>query len=78
MVTGTGTQKHDTNTGMQEEALYLVVQAGSQPGGPSNRATKILDRVNRQIRTSTRNSLESLALTHKTICQRTSGSEGAK
>jgi len=36
-VTGTGTQKHDSKTGMQEEDLYLVIQAGSEPGGPSNR-----------------------------------------
>jgi len=36
MVTGAGTQKYDTKTGMQEEALYLVMQA------------KILSRVNRQ------------------------------
>jgi len=39
MVTGTGTQTHDTKTGMQEEALYLMVQAGSKPDGPSNKAT---------------------------------------
>jgi len=38
-VTGTGTQKHNTKTGMQEEAFYLVIQAGSKPGGPLNRAT---------------------------------------
>jgi len=39
MVTGTGTQKHDTKTGMQEKAFNLVIQAGSTPGGPSNKAT---------------------------------------
>jgi len=54
-VTGTGTQKHDPKIGMQVEALYLVIQAGSKPGGPSNKASnpkrgrkQISSRVNRQ------------------------------
>jgi len=90
-VTGTGTQKHDTKTVKQEEAFYLVIQAGSKPGGQSNRATnpkrgrqnlKSGQQASRVVTGKSElvfwKSLESLAMTHKTIWQRTSGSEGAK
>jgi len=70
---------------MQEEDLFLEIQAGSKPGGPSNRATNAKRGRQKSEVGSTgrselifRNSLESLATTHKTIWQRTSGSEGAK
>jgi len=62
---------------MQEEDLYLVIQAGSEPGGPSNKATNP-KRGRQKSEFVFRNSPESLATTHKTIWQRTSGSEGAE
>ncbi|TNN29699.1 hypothetical protein EYF80_060152 [Liparis tanakae] len=74
---------------MQEEALYF--QAGSEPGGPSNRAAnpkgagrtlKSGQQVNRVVTGRSElglmNSLESSGTTHKTIWQRTRGSEGAE
>jgi len=77
---------------MQEEALYLVIQVGSEPGVPSNKASnpkrgqatnlKSGQQASRVITGRSelvfRNSLASLATTHKTIWQRTSGSEGIK
>jgi len=68
-----------------------VIQAGSEPDGPSNRATnpkrgrhnlKSGQQASRAVTGRSelvfRKSLESLAITHKTIWKRTSGSEGAK
>jgi len=90
MVTGTGTQKHNKHRNAGEGSLLNVsgrvktrwsVKQGikSKRGRQKSQVGLICKRGrNRQIRTSTRNSLESLAMTHKTIWQRTSGSEGAK
>jgi len=61
---------------MQEEDLYLSIQAGSKPGGQSNRAThpkggrQRIGGQNRQVRNNILNILESLAMTHRTIWQR--------
>jgi len=77
---------------MQEEDLYLVIQAGSKPGGLSNRATNPKNGAGKNLKSGQQanrvvtgrselifwNSLESLATTHKTIWQRMSGSEGAE
>jgi len=69
---------------MQEEAVYCVFQAGSKPGSQSNRATnpkrgrQNLESGKQAGQEETLITLEGLAVTHKTIWQRTSGSEGAK